>query len=53
MSSEANYAAFVWAAYGIAALLIGGLVLVTLRRRIGSRRAMVGLEQKRRRRRSR
>lgn len=50
---EANYAAYVWTAYGIATLLIGGLVLVTLRRRIGSRRAMDGLEQKRRRRRRR
>jgi heme exporter protein D len=53
LSGVANYAAYVWTAYVIAALLIGGLVLVTLRRRIGSRRAMDGLELKRRRRKRR
>jgi heme exporter protein CcmD len=50
LSGGSDYAVYVWSAYGIAVLLIGGLVLVTLRRSIGSRRAMDGLEHKRRRR---
>jgi heme exporter protein D len=48
-----GYAAYVWSAYGVAALILAGVVLVTLAQHIGSRRTMEALEQRRSQRRQR
>ena len=40
-----GYAAYVWSAYGIAAVVLVGLVIATLARRHNSRRSLAALEQ--------
>ena len=45
-----GYATYVWSAYGAAAVVLTGLVVVTLVRRRSSRRALEALEQLRGRR---
>jgi len=44
-----GYAAYVWSAYGITALVLGGLLVSSLRRFSARQRALAALEPKRRR----
>ena len=40
-----GYAAYVWSAYGVAAVVLVGLVVATLARRRSSLRSLAALEQ--------
>jgi heme exporter protein D len=45
-----GYAAYVWGSYGLAALIVLGLILTVLRRHAGARAAVAELEARRPRR---
>jgi heme exporter protein D len=40
-----GYAAYIWPAYGVAVLMLAGLVVATLARRHSSRRSLEALER--------
>ena len=42
-----GYGAYVWSAYGAAAVVLVGMVVATLSRRRNSRRSLAALEQQR------